>query len=616
MEIRYLNEEKLIEKFGPQLEKTFGITDRNKKKWMSVYIQNHLLNESQVFTFPQAGLLNTPGMGNVAAPAFGVGQSGFYNPSNTGSGDLFPSLLPIAVNIAAKTVGFDLVSVIPMQGPAGMLPYMEYVYANGKDPYGSYPRPNGGNPGINKYQDNPLVFKVPYGTWQDILGTGKKLIVGDLYVFANGDPSAATFSSSNAYAVVKFIGYSRIDGDPIFEIVETAYGPNPPVGPLSPPSNPKLRNFDAINGVSLADIWDLSSTSTVYFWDFTNSPKTISATDKASYNPTLVTTLVDHIAGFTGAGAKNQDAMQGSYLNFETPLESMTRGTGEETYANAIALQMFTKSVEAKTQKITAQVTIEQLQDMARQYGIDAVSALQNGLINEVVQTINKQIIQRLFALGWSNHIQAERTMGVNLNLQLDQTAGQSSTKKYLTKDLTLASMTVPAWQNYGGFENQDTVHSRLVAKILAASNLIQMRGRRGKGTFVVLNAQLATALQKNAGYSFAPYQNTIAQDGTSLYPIGTLLGMTVYVDPNIAWDETLVLVGRKGEDTEPGLKFMPYILAEKIQTIAEGTMTPKIMLVSRYALVDAGFYPETQYVTFYVASGKNGNQALPANIV
>jgi hypothetical protein len=101
------------------------------------------------------------------------------------------------------------------------------------------------------------------------------------------------------------------------------------------------------------------------------------------------------------------------------------------------------------------------------------------------------------------------------------------------------------------------------------------------------------------------------------LYPIGTLLGMTVYVDPNIPWDETLVLVGRKGEDTEPGLKFMPYILAEKIQTIAEGTMTPKIMLVSRYALVDAGFYPETQYVTFYVASGvDNNNMALPANIV
>jgi hypothetical protein len=295
----------------------------------------------------------------------------------------------------------------------------------------------------------------------------------------------------------------------------------------------------------------------------------------------------------------------------------MTRGTGEETYANAIALQMFTKSVEAKTQKITAQVTIEQLQDMARQYGIDAVSALQNGLINEVVQTINKQIIQRLFALGWSNHIQAERTMGVNLNLQLDQnTLVASSTKNYLTKDLTPASMTVPGWQSYGGFENQDTVHSRLVAKILAASNLIQMRGRRGKGTFVVLNAQLATALQKNAGYSFAPYQNTIVQDGTSLYPIGTLFGMTVYVDPNIAWDETLVLVGRKGEDTEPGLKFMPYILAEKIQTIAEGTMTPKIMLVSRYALVDAGFYPETQYVTFYVASGKDGTHALPANIV
>jgi hypothetical protein len=498
---------------------------------------------------------------------------------------------------------------------------MEYVYANGKDPYGSYPRPDSGNPGINKYLQNPLVFKVPYGNWQDTLGSGTKLKTGDLYIFANADPTAS-FSSSDAYAIVKFIGYSRIDGDPIFEIVETGVGPNP-AGPIVPPSNPRLRDFEAINGISLADIWNLSGGNNVYFIGYnflTNSYTTlkqIPSNEKSFYKPTLVTTLVDHIAGYTGAGPTNQDAMQGSFLNFETPLESMTRGTGEETYANAIALQMFTKSVEAKTQKITAQVTIEQLQDMARQYGIDAVSALQNGLINEVVQTINKQIIQRLFALGWSNHIQAERTMGVNLNLQLDsQYTGDLKTKKYLTKDFSKQEMTVPGWKNYGGFENQDTIHSRLVAKILAASNLIQVRGRRGKATFVVLNAQLATALQKNAGYSFAPYQNTIAQDGTSLYPIGTLLGMTVYVDPNIPWDETLVLVGRKGEDTEPGLKFMPYILAEKIQTIAEGTMTPKIMLVSRYALVDAGFYPETQYVTFYVASGEQSGQALPANIV
>jgi hypothetical protein len=92
-----------------------------------------------------------------------------------------------------------------------------------------------------------------------------------------------------------------------------------------------------------------------------------------------------------------------------------------------------------------------------------------------------------------------------------------------------------------------------------------------------------------------------------SLYPIGTLAGLAIYNDPNRAWNDTRFLVGRKGADEEPGLKFMPYLMAESIQTIAEGTMSPKIAVKSRYALVEAGFHPETQYFTLLV-NLKSGN--------
>jgi hypothetical protein len=82
---------------------------------------------------------------------------------------------------------------------------------------------------------------------------------------------------------------------------------------------------------------------------------------------------------------------------------------------------------------------------------------------------------------------------------------------------------------------------------------------------------------------------------------------MTVYVDPNMAWSDNRVLVGRKGADEEPGLKYMPYMLAETIQTVAEGTMSPKVAVKSRYALVEAGFHPETMYFTFFVATPAGG---------
>ena len=37
---------------------------------------------------------------------------------------------------------------------------------------------------------------------------------------------------------------------------------------------------------------------------------------------------------------------------------------------------------------------------------------------------------------------------------------------------------------------------------------------------------------------------------------------------------------------------------AKSVETIAEGTMAPKIAVKSRFALVDAGFNPELMYYT------------------
>ena len=43
--------------------------------------------------------------------------------------------------------------------------------------------------------------------------------------------------------------------------------------------------------------------------------------------------------------------------------------------------------------------------------------------------------------------------------------------------------------------------------------------------------------------------------------------------------------------------------MAESVQAIAEGTMAPKVAVKSRYALVEAGFHPETQYISFNVSN-------------
>jgi hypothetical protein len=96
---------------------------------------------------------------------------------------------------------------------------------------------------------------------------------------------------------------------------------------------------------------------------------------------------------------------------------------------------------------------------------------------------------------------------------------------------------------------------------------------------------------------------NTVNQVAGSIYPLGSVAGINIYTDPSIAFGDLNVLVGRKGDGNGPGLVFMPYLMAESVQAIVEGTMAPKVAVKSRYALVEAGFHPQTQYEKFTVGA-------------
>jgi hypothetical protein len=226
---------------------------------------------------------------------------------------------------------------------------------------------------------------------------------------------------------------------------------------------------------------------------------------------------------------------------------------------------------------------------------------IENALVNEVSQAINKHILSRAFALGWSNHIQFNNVENQNLNLNLILSGAAGTTSNYVNKSDVNVTMALPAGPASTSYENLSTLQRRLFSRILAAANVVANRGRRGPANFIVTNAAVASALQDISQFTFAPFSNTLTQNNGTLYPVGSLAGMTVYVDQNMSYSDTRVLVGRKGGDDEPGLKFMPYMMAESIQTISEGTMSPKIAVKSRYALVEAGMLPETMYLTFYV---------------
>jgi hypothetical protein len=558
--MKLINEQEIYDTWSPIIESKAGITEESKKGWLTKYCHYHSLNES-AGAYNTLGVVN--GMGNVAPPAFPgatIGgtsfstgaNAGFYNTAWQGSGDKFPSLLPLAIQVAAKTVGFDIVPVIPMSGPTGILSYLDYVYAGGKTNAATAATSG------DSLAKAPAMIKFPVaqGSAAGLTGaTAGTFSVGGTYTITNGGVLSLTF-----------IGLSRIDGFPIFEITNITDGYN-------------------VAGIIASPFGQNVVSSTMY----------------TSGSAQLVKGLEDHIQGFSGAGFNNTDDWQGPYVDGTKTYNPMLRGVGESTYYNSMGLSTFTKFVEAETFQVAASVTTEQIQDLNKQFGIDVISMIENALVNEVSQSINKHILSRAFALGWSNHIQFNSVENQNLNLNLVIGGGTSTTSAYVKKDDTTGSMAVPAGPASGGYENLSTLQRRLFSRILAAANVVANRGRRGPANFIVTNAAVASALQDISQFTFAPFSNTLTQNNGTLYPVGSLAGMTVYVDQNMRYDDTRVCIGRKGGDDEPGLKFMPYMMAESIQTISEGTMSPKIAVKSRYALVEAGFLPETMYLTFYV---------------
>ena len=591
----FLNES--AKKWSNIITEELGISKGSKLDWMSNYAAFHEVYEGlQSAPNADAGIYSTPlntlGMGNPGLPlgvgynatsGAGIGNSGadFHSPAyKVGSGDSLPmSTLPIALNVAAMTIALELVPVIQSNGPWYMLSYMDFPYAGGKLARFNETAMDGKGPGAH---NKPIYIKV----------SGSRSVLRDVKAAALKVGDAVAFKSTVGVVAGKFMGFSRIDNNIIIEVKYV---------------DSQLGSADGSADLSIADVFEgVSDTEpgTITFGKLNVAGNEFDgATFELSKNgsivrPDFVATMTDHLPEF------------GNF--FDGSKDGMTRAQNETGVGNTIGARMFTKLVQMRAEEVTGSVTRQQLQDMPL-YGVDVIGKVLEAMQNEISQTINKQILDRLFKLGVTNAVEIFDAQGANLNLFV-------SADPKATKDIPAGLMVgvdeVDYAADFGKLanaahntsaENITTWQRRIMSRVLAASNLIAQVGRRGRANWVVTNTQVISALQDAANFVVAPMVNTLSQDGSqSLYFAGSLAGLNLYVDPYMDWDDTRVLVGKKGDGNCPGVIFMPYILADTVQTVVEGTMAPKLLINSRYAIVDAGFHPETAYYCFYVCSDEN----------
>jgi len=562
-----VDKSKAMKKWSPILD-TLQVEDVDKRSWMSEYAEIHQMNENVAYST----LYNLNGMGAVTSPTVGTTPGSVWQSGSgaAGSGDVAQNLLPVSMKIAAQAIGLDLVAVKPTASPRIELLFVDFKYDNNDE----------------DSDDRPLVFKVGSSTTADVTslkaGLAEQLRVNsiterigglDARTFVKLGDGTATPAEIIAFTGIagdtktgwlEFLGFSRIDGYPMFRSFRQMY----PVmdGNFTNATWDVTKNTFEQTG-SIATIFAASGV-TVLSGSTVLSGYTGEFTGTADVE--LVSLMEDHIPGFS-AGWKLYDPM--------------TRAEDETTYPGVIGPDVFTKSVQVGDVEISSALKRTQIEDIKAATGMDIVQKLEGVLMNELTQVISKEIVANIRTLALQNRASHTAPKDSSGNSKFD-----FNVDTYLT---------LPSGAGFAapGGETYHSMQRKLVAKINNASNFIATDGRVGPAQYLITNGNLASVIQDIAGYTLSPVQAGKLNTNGQLYPMGNIGTISIYVDPYMRWDDNQIFLGRKNSIDQPGLVFIPYLMAQSISLISEATWAPRMLIRSRYAVADIGFFPEKQYM-------------------
>lgn len=563
-----IDRQKAIKKWTPVLE-NMGV-DGDKVEWLSEYAEMHSINENAYVNATTAGMggVVNPGVGSLpgllgGGAGFGggvAGGAGFGGINNTGigSGDLGQNLLPVAMKIAAQTIGLDLVAVKPTPGPKIDLLYIDFQYDDLADVNSGNKRPQ-----VFKFVDNDsdtftsikadLEAALPAAVRQ----TQGGLQNGQLFVNFISNTTSTTDNFTDKSGWLEFLGFSRIDGYPMFRAYRQANSTQPGLSHYPYQFDPTANTFGATTSM-VAQLEDGIFAG---------------VTASGDVSVELVSALEDHLPGFSANWTANLSS--GDY--------PMSREMDDNRYSGVIGPKISSKSIAVGTIEVSTALRRTEIEDIKANTGMDIVQKMESILVNELSQTISRQIVQKIFELGDLNRTTAPAFGGA------PTITGQ-----------TIFDLDTDYVTNGPGGETTHAVQRKLVTKMAHASNYIATEGRVGPAQYAVTNGGLAASLMDIAGYTVNPLKSKLNSQG-QLYPVGTIGDIQIYVDPYMKYNDNRIVLGRKNNPDQPGLIFVPYLMAQSISIISEATFAPRMLLRSRYAIADVGFFPQKQFMTIFV---------------
>ena len=290
---------------------------------------------------------------------------------------------------------------------------------------------------------------------------------------------------------------------------------------------------------------------------------------------------VPEYAGYTGSQVGTSAVLQGGFANtsastgvYDTSATGVVTSAGEawtiDNTCNAaesaidgcgdwpqLKMRIDQLAITARTRKLAASFSLEAAQDVKAMHGIDIEREMVQFLQYEITAELDRELIARMKAASVNTANGGEVIGAIDLTGNDTGIDGRWSGEKYMN----------------------------IISSIVYQANKLSITTRRGPGNFVIVSPAIATALQA-AGHQFVAYNQNVNATQV-MASIGKLNGtMDVYRDQYSRTE--FALVGYKGPGiSDCGIIFSPYIMGLTNRAMSPADFTPRVGVMSRYAITD-----------------------------
>lgn len=548
-----------------------------KKKFMAEQYANRmriadnsgvgpLYEDSQIFgSIPQVSKLfesvSTPAnminMGEVTNPmSSNQIPGGIWSPGyKAGSGDIPSYVFGLQSHLALHCIGFDLIPTISVDTPKIMITFVDTVYGGGtfdnEDELPSY------------IEVSSKVFTRSWVKTATLKRATTEIVIAE--------------PTSKKAMKVRFMVQSMVKAALTVEVLSTGV------------YDGTAKTYTANNAATVKDVADAINAA---------------GAGKVFVGAELTTgTAITEIQLGYASAVRTNIAEAATNNNSFGGMSRAQQEKGPKHKLNVIAMD---KQLEVKGIEIEADTSNIQIKDMAAS-GINVIAHLYTGVQNQLVQTLDEIILDHLYRMGVQHAVNTVKSQGIDHNLYI---AAPSKTdlawsniecdwKDMCGNDVKADMPNIVNSMQSAAYENQMTHADRLYSRILLVAEFMGQQNRIAGPDYCVVPGTLAACLKKNATFSACPKANTLSAS-PELHYTGTIFEtISLYKNPRILFNDPRILLGRRGNDTDPGAKFLAYDLAASRQMLVEGTMAEKIRVWSRFEIADVGFYPELSYMTF-----------------